>query len=452
MRFTDSLDDGQAARSLRAAAKLLRAMVRQGKQLHLTHTAGSLSFLSLLALVPMFSIAFAVTTALPTFTRLRQALQEFLASNLFPSAISETILTYLSQFAAKASGLSLIGAAAFFVTAFTALLTIEDTLNRIWVADRPRPLATRLTLYWTLLTLGPLMLGASLTIHGVVATAWLRGDSLDELRSLWLVVLPWGISLVSLTLLYRLVPSARVRWREAFAGALLAALLLHLLRTGLGWYVAKLPSYTVVYGAFAALPLLLLWLFLGWMALLAGALLAANLRFWGQPGEPHCARTPAERFIDARLLLQAMAETLGADRNGALPAAHLSRRLDDDPRRFAEAALLLSELGYVTRLATLAGAPSAGSDDPQWNERWAWARDPMGMSLRPLFEAVWQASGEPEATPKGAAGRRSGRSTGSPAGPAGPARAADFPAPFLDAPLAGGSVGARIGSAGSTGG
>lgn len=396
-------------RPVHATVKLLRAMFRQAQQLHLTQTAGSLSFLSLLALVPMFSIVFAVTTALPTFTRLRQALQQFMAANLFPSAISDTIFTYLNQFAAKASGLSLIGSAAFFVTAFTALLTIEETLNRIWGADRPRPLATRLTLYWTLLTLGPLMLGASLTVHGLVATAWLRGESLDELRGLWLVVLPWTISLIGLTLLYRLVPSTAVRWREALAGALLAAVLLHLLRIGLAWYVAKLPGYTVVYGTFAALPLLLLWLFLGWMAVLAGALLAANLRFWGQSAEPHRLRTPAERFHDARQLLGLMAEDIGADADGALPVARFRDRLDDDPQRLTEAALLLADLGYVTRLVSL------GEEGP-WNERWAWARDPAELSLRALFDAVWH-----------------GERTRAPG---------DFPAGFLDEPLAAGSAGA----------
>ncbi|MBN9428851.1 MAG: YihY family inner membrane protein [Burkholderiales bacterium] len=420
MRSPDSSVGRNTLRPVHSTAKLLRAMVRQAQQLHLTQTAGSLSFLSLLALVPMFSIVFAVTTALPTFARLRQALQQFMAANLFPSAISDTIFTYLNQFAAKASGLSLIGSAAFFITAFTALLTIEETLNRIWVADRPRPLANRLTLYWTLLTLAPLMLGASLTVHGVVATAWLRGENLDQLRNLWLVVLPWVISLTGLTLLYRLLPSAPVRWREALAGALLAALLLHLLRSGLGWYVAKLPSYTVVYGAFAALPLLLLWLFLGWMALLVGALLAANLRFWGQPGEPHRLRTPAERFHDARQLLGMMAEQIGANPDGALPVARFRERLGDDPQRFAEAALLLARLGYVTRLVNLGEAAPSGREAvsgvvsdaslPPWNERWIWAQAPAGLTLRPLFEAIWH--------------DRRGSSPG------------DFPAAFLDQPLA----------------
>ena len=405
--------------ALQSLLRLARAMLRQGRQLQLEHTAGSLAFLSLLAVVPMFSIVFAVTTASPAFERLREALQGFLLVNLFPAAISNTVIEHLNQFAAKANELSLIGTVAFLLTAFVALVTIERTLNRIWSADRPRPLANRLVLYWMLLTLGPLLLGAYLAIHGSVASAWLRGADLRELRSVWFVVLPWVTTVGGVMLLYRLLPSAAVRWREAFAGALLTALLVESLRGLLGWYVTRLPTYTVVYGTFSALPVFLLWLFLGWMALLAGALLAANLRFWGQPGEPHLARTPSERFDDVHGVLAAMRDALGGDRFGALPAHGLAPLLGHDPERAGQAALLLAELGYVTRFVSLGDARGAAAApatrrarlalrlarrwsaarpvaDSIWSERWAWADDPRTMTLRASFEAIWQA-GRPAA-------------------------------------------------------
>ena len=415
---------------------LARAMGRQARQLQLPQAAGSLAFLSLLAIVPMFSIVFAVTTASPAFGRLREALQKFLLSNLFPAAISNTVVDHLNQFAAKANELSLIGTVAFLLTAFVALVTIERALNRIWGADRPRPLANRLTLYWMLLTLGPLLLGAYLAVHGMVATAWLRGADLRELRGVWFVVLPWITTIGGLMLLYRLLPSATVRWREALAGALLAAMIFELLRNLLGWYVARLPTYTVVYGTFSALPVFLLWLSLGWMALLAGALLAANLRFWGKPGEPHLSRTPAERFHDVHGALLAMRSTLGGDRHGALPVQSLAPMLDHDPQRASQAALLLARLGYVTRFVSI-GEPGAGREAPAtrrsrlalrwarrwsaarpdadsiWSERWAWADDPRAMTARALFEEIWQPGGQA------------------------PAAAGPFPAPFLDEPLVG---------------
>jgi len=422
---------------MQSTLRLMRAMLRQGRTLQLQQTAGSLAFLSLLAIVPMFTIVFAVTTASPAFERLREALEGFLLVNLFPPAISDTVIEHLNEFAAKANELSLVGTVAFLLTAVIALVTIEHTLNGIWAADRPRPLASRLALYWMMLTLGPLLLGAYLAVHGLVATAWLRGADLRELRSIWLVVLPWVTTTGGLMLLYRLLPSAAVRWREAFAGALLAALLVELLRNLLGWYVTRLPTYTVVYGTFSALPVFLLWLFLAWMALLVGALLAANLRFWRQPGEPHLARTPGERFDDVHGVLIAMRAALDGDPHGALPAQQLAGLFDHDPERAGQAALLLSRLGYITRFVSLGESASGDAApatrrarlarrlarrwsarrpdaDSVWTERWAWADDPRSMTPRALFESIWLAERAP--------------ATGA---------ATTFEAAFLDEPLVG---------------
>ncbi len=393
-------------------ARLARAMWRQASQLHLPQTAGSLSFLSLLAIAPMFSIVFWITTASPMFGRLRDALQGFLLVNLFPPSISDTVIELLNQFAAKANELSVLGLAVFLLTAFVALHTIEDTLNRIWLADRRRRLAHRLALHWMMLTLGPLLLGASLVFHGIVATSWLRGADFSEVRTAWFFVLPWGTSAAGLTLLYRLLPSASVRWRDALLGAALAASLFEFLRTALGLYVTSLPTYKIVYGTFAALPLFLLWLFLGWMSVLLGALLAANLRFWASSGEPHLERTPQARFDDARFVLDAMRERLGADSHAAMPVRWIAYALGDDAERAVEAALLLTRLGYLTRFVQLgnpaeAGDPAGGrrlariggrqrsgrraaaAADSVWAERWAWADDPRSMSLRALFEEIW---------------------------------------------------------------
>ncbi len=408
--------------TLHRLARLGRAMWRQARQLRLPQTAGSLAFLSLLAIAPMFSIVFWVTTASPMFGRLRDALQGFLMVNLFPSSISDTVIELLNQFAAKANELSVIGLTVFLLTAFVALQTIEATLNRIWLADRPRPVAHRLALYWMMLTLGPLLLGASLVFHGIVATSWLRGADLNEVRNVWTFVLPWTTAVAGLTLLYRLLPSALVRWRDAFLGAVLAAFLFEFLRTMLGLYVTRLPTYTVVYGTFAALPLFLLWLILGWMSVLLGALLAANLRFWSSAGEPHLERAPADRYDDAHAVLAAMRESVGADLHAAMPVGGIATALDSDPERALEAALLLTRLGYLTRFVQLGGASVSAEPQPAtrrarigralrrrrrphddadtiWAERWAWADDPCGMSERALFEEIWNAG---RATPAGA--------------------------------------------------
>ncbi|TXL65898.1 YihY family inner membrane protein [Zeimonas arvi] len=404
----------------KALVNLLRAMREQARVLHLSQVAGSLAFLSMIAIVPMFSLGFAVLTALPVFGKMREALNRFLDGNLFPTAFSETLLSHLAQFAAKAGELSAIGAIAFFVTAFTALLTVEATMNQIWGADRHRPLTLRLTLYWAVLTLGPLLLATSLSFNGLVVASWLRSGEMQQLRGLWFALVPWLTSFVGLSLLYRLVPATVVRWRDAFIGALFASLLIEVLRRGLGLYVAQFPSYTIVYGAFAALPLFLLWLFLGWTALLAGALLAANLRWWRQPDDTQVRRTLADRFDEARGVLEAMARELGDNADAMLPVRRLAGLFDGDPRRAAEAAGLLVSLGYVTRFVRLIdvapieekpGMRKLGGlrrllrrsplpvvddeDDPIWAERWGWAARPSASSLRPLFDAIWcPASGD----------------------------------------------------------
>jgi len=418
----------------KAAANLIRAMLAQARELHLSQVAGSLAFLSMIAIVPMFSLGFAVLTALPVFGRMRDALHRFLDGNLFPAAFSETLLSHLAQFAAKAGELSAIGAVAFFVTAFTALLTVEATMNQIWGADRRRPLTLRLTLYWAVLTLGPLLLATSLSFNGLVVTSWLSSGEMQELRGLWFALVPWLTSFVGLSLLYRLVPATKVRWSEAFAGALFASMLIELLRRGLGLYVAQFPSYTIVYGAFAALPLFLLWLFLGWLALLAGALLAANLRWWRQLDDTQVRRTLADRFDDARGVLESMARELGVSAEAIMPARRLAGLFGGDPRLAGETASLLVSLGYLTRFVTLTDVAPVGErpglsglgpvrrllrrtplpvvedeDDPIWAERWGWAAPPSGLSLRALFDAIWRPAG-------------------------GDSRQA-FPAAFLDAPL-----------------
>lgn len=368
---------------------LLLAVLRQGLALRLPQTAASLAFLSTLAVVPIFSIVISVMAALPVFERLRDTLQRFLRANLFLPSIADTVLGYVNQFASRASELSLLGALVFFATAFSALLTIERALNQIWAADRPRSLARRITLYWTLLTLGPLVLAFSLTINGIVFSDWLAGLTGRGVWRAWFTALPIVMAVGVLTLLYRLVPNVPVRWRDALLGALLAALILQGLRSWLGAYVARMPGYTVVYGAFAALPLFLLWLFTTWLTVLLGALLAANLRYWGSGSQVHLHWAPAQRFEAAARVLGALA----AAQRAGLPlvaAGDLRRELGPDTRRAEEVAGLLAGLGYLHRHWLM--QPDQPRRDPEravWDEHWSLARPASALTMRWLFEAVW---------------------------------------------------------------
>ncbi len=390
---------------------LARLVVRRVAQLQLTQTAANLAFLSLLALVPVFTIAVSLLGATPMFARLRDALLRFLSANLFLPSFSETLVRYLNQFAAKASQLSLIGGLAFFATAFTALLTIDRTLNRIWAVGRPRPLARRLTLYWTFLTLGPLLVGATLTINGLVVSELFGGTRLAEAERLWLALLPWLASVAGLTLLYRLVPNAPVRWRDALIGALLATVALELLKRGLGLQLTRLPTYTVVYGAFAALPLFLIWLFLVWLIVLAAAVLTASLPSWGEGLNEPPPETPARRFERARRVLTALLAARVAGR-AAVQAGPLRALFEDDPARADATARQLVSLGYLHRHWRLdapgpAGAVRARSqaigkgavESPVWQEWWLLAPGADLMTLRPLFDDCWTLPLAAEADP-----------------------------------------------------
>ena len=388
---------------------LARLIVRRVAQLQLTQTAANLAFLSLLALVPIFTIAVSLLGATPMFARLSDALLRFLSANLFLPSFSETVVRYLNQFAAKASQLSLIGGLAFFATAFTALLTIDRTLNRIWAVGRPRPLARRLTLYWTFLTLGPLLVGATLTFNGLVVSELFGGTRLHEAERLWLALLPWLASVAGLTLLYRLVPNAPVRWRDALIGALLATVALELLKRGLGLQATRLPTYTIVYGAFAALPLFLVWLFMVWLIVLAAAVLTASLPSWGEGLHAPRPETAGCSFERARRVLEAL---LAARRAGqsAVQAGPLRDLFDNDPGLANATARRLSSLGYLHRLwrldapgpagavrprARVGGGPAA--DSPVWQEWWLLTPGAQVMTLRPLFELCWSLPLSPDA-------------------------------------------------------
>jgi membrane protein len=378
-----------------AAIAFLRVLAQRFRRLRLPQTAASLAFLSLLALVPVFTIAVSLLGALPVLSQPRAVLLDFLAANLFLPSFSAALVRHLDQFAAKVNELSLLGAMAFLATAFTALLTIDRTLNRIWPQSRPRPLARRLTVYWTFLTLGPLMLGVSAAVHGVVVSELLGGVRSGPVRHVWLSVLPWGVAIVGLTLLYRIVPNAPVRWREALAGAVLAAAGLEVLKQLLAFQVAKLPTYTVVYGAFAALPLFLIWLFALWLTVLAGALVAACLPEWRRTPAQASAEGAAAVFARCVGVLRALAVAAAQGRPTIAPEEAFAPG-EADTDRAEDTARLLVELGYLERYWRLGETAHAQGEPGLWEERWALRGGAASLTLRPLFEHVWNAPAPPQ--------------------------------------------------------
>jgi membrane protein len=257
---------------------LTRLTLRRARQERLPQIAGSLAFTTLLSLVPLLAVSLARVTRFPVFGRFEAALEQVLLKSLLPEGIARTVLRTLHQFAANASGLTLAGSAFLLLASVALLLTVENAFNQIWNVKRSRPLATRVGVYLLLLALGPPILGLSLWAASAVLGAsigWLA--PLPPSAAVVLGLGPAALGWVGLACLFRYLPNTRVRWRDAIAGGLIAAAAIELGKRAFAAYLLQIPTYATLYGAFAALPVFLLWIYFSWLVTLAAALVAANL-------------------------------------------------------------------------------------------------------------------------------------------------------------------------------
>ncbi|MEO8250360.1 MAG: YihY family inner membrane protein, partial [Burkholderiales bacterium] len=237
-------------------------LVERFREDRLGITAGSLTFTTVMALVPFFTVVLAVFAAFPMFGELEGALREWLAGSLIPGTIAIQVLNYLTQFAKASRQLGLVGLAVLFFTAFALVLTIDKTLNNIWRVRRRRSLGKRLLIYWAVLTFGPLFFATSVSMTSYALSA-ARGvvSELPGGVQFLFDALQFGILFSGLTLLYRTVPNTPVKWRHAFAGGLFAAAVFAGAKKLLVTYLSNIPTYSVIYGAFATVPILLLWIY-----------------------------------------------------------------------------------------------------------------------------------------------------------------------------------------------
>jgi membrane protein len=212
------------------------------------------------------------------FAKFQDVLQKWLIESLVPDNIARQVLGYLNQFAGKASKLGVAGLAVLLGTALALIFTIDRTLNAIWRVRNPRPFAQRVLIYWAALTLGPLLLGVSLsmTSYAVSASRGLVGDSFGGF-TLLLDLLQFLLVAAGMAALFRYVPNTQVRWGHAWMGGLFVATGLELAKKALALYLARVPTYSVVYGAFATVPILLVWIYVTWVIVLLGAALTAYL-------------------------------------------------------------------------------------------------------------------------------------------------------------------------------
>ena len=341
-------------------------------------TASSLTFTTTLALVPFFAVVLAIFTAFPIFGQLKDALERWLAGSLIPDSIARNVLDYLTQFASKASELGTVGLLVLLFTALSLVLTIDHTLNDIWRVTVKRPLGQRVLVYWAALTLGPLVLGASLAITSYVLTAS-RGlvPDLADGVNLALDAAQLGLMTLGLTLLYRFVPNTPVKWKHALAGGVFVAVCLALARQILGWYLSRMPTYSLIYGAFATVPILLLWIYLSWLIVLFGAVIAAYLPSL-LSGVARRGGGPGWDFQLATEVLQALARVRDTPTRG-LTLPQLAHWLKVDTLQLSPVMEALCALDWVGQLGTL-----TENEEP----RHVLLFDPAQQPLRPLVERL----------------------------------------------------------------
>jgi membrane protein len=270
---------------------LIRLTFRRAREERLAQAAGSLTFTTVLSMVPLLAVSFALFLRFPVIRRLGEVIREHLMTGLLPAGIARTVLKHVGQFTANTGGLTLVGFLFVVATALAMLLSVENVLNRIWQVRKNRPVHKRLGLYVLMLVAGPVLLGASLW-----ATSYLQAASGNLLRTLPVsasIILNLGpivLGTAGFGGLFYLVPNAKVRGRDAIAGGLLAAIAFELGKRGFALYLVKVPTYKTVYGAFAPILLFLTWVYFSWLVTLGAALVTANLPRAGKPAPRRLSR------------------------------------------------------------------------------------------------------------------------------------------------------------------
>ncbi len=255
-----------------------RHLWRQFREDRSWEAAGALSYTSLLALVPLMAVIFGVVSAFPVFDRWAGDIESYIFENFVPAA-GDQIQTYLQEFVQRTAGLTGAGTIFLIVTAILLMATIEKSFNRIWRVPSTRRLSSRLVTYWAVLTLGPILMGASLGLTSYLAALPLLAPEAvrGAVEAMLLNATPFAVSMIGFALVFLIVPNRRVRLHHALVGALISAVLFEVAKRGFVFYVSNFPTYERLYGALATIPLFLVWIYVSWVVVLLGASLSAAL-------------------------------------------------------------------------------------------------------------------------------------------------------------------------------
>lgn len=259
------------------AATFARFLWRRFLDDRLFEAAGALSFTTVFALVPLSMVVFGVLSAFPVFEVWSDRLSDYIFSNFVPSS-ARAVESVLRGFTQNTSQITAVGVIALVISLLITLTSVETTFNRIWRVKTARPDVARFLVYWTVLTLGALVAAASLALSArFFALGIFQSESGQWLQRTMLQLAPMAIELLALTAIFRVVPHRTVHWRHAAAGAVIAVLLLELVKWVIALYLGSFTSYQRIYGQLAFVPIFLLWIYLTWVSVLLGASFAASM-------------------------------------------------------------------------------------------------------------------------------------------------------------------------------
>lgn len=283
----------------RQSLDFVKAYWQRCQQDQIQVIGGYLTYISLLSLVPLVTVMFSMLSAFPMFAEFRTNMEQFIYANVIPSRGDE-IQAYLTQFIGNTGSMTAVGILALVILALLLIHNIDKTLNKIWrVTSRPR-LVISFSIYWMILTLGPILFGLSIGVTSyLVRLSAFADDYTPGFSTLVLELVPYLMSLAAFFILYLVVPNLKVRVKHALWGALLAMVLFEFSKYGFALYVTHFTAYQTIYGALALLPILFVWVHLSWMVVLLGAELTALLqqRETGQCREDEVCPVP-ERVVN----------------------------------------------------------------------------------------------------------------------------------------------------------
>lgn len=347
-------------------------------------SSAALTYTTLLSLVPLSTVIFSVFAAFPMFDNFAGQIQAFVFENFVPTS-GEAIQQHIEQFANKTSQLTAIGAVFLILSALLMMNTIEGALNDIWYIKSKRKAVPKFMVYWAMLTLGPILIGASLAVTSYLTSLPMFSETalIAGLKAKLLALLPFFATTLACTLLYAVVPNTYVPLRNALIGAVVAALLFELAKKGFALYVTTFPTYQMIYGALATIPVFLVWLYLSWMVVMLGAEISYCLTH-------KAAIQKDQRLSSGRMLL---------DDFRLIAALWRAQRHD---RLLNEEQLLQDKrLAEVDSRASLERLQESGLIHQTIDGEWALSKDSARLTLADLYKSQTNTLPEIDSTDMG---------------------------------------------------